>query len=215
MRGGWRPGAGRPKGARDHVWRGEKKKIRIIQEAEQFLRSNGSAVFEGGSLALLVSIYKNETLPLNIRQNAACAAVSYEHPRMSDARVLLLRQDAEKQRVIEAYKEADTEEFSKKMAEFERKIQQTREGIVEERDVKLQQWVAAGRLSPEMAIEIRGMWIEESDKPATFHTDMLAMPDLPGEWRPKPRALLPPPRPGRDSPRDIEVGSATRQNPLR
>jgi hypothetical protein len=161
-----------------------------MQEAETFLRSNGSAVFEGDSLALLVSIYKNEELPLSIRHNAACAAIPFEHPRMSDARVLLLQAQAEKQQLIDDDARAD--ELRKERENFEREIAQLRAEIVEDRDAQLQAWVSAGKLTTEMALEIRQLWAEPADAPARFHEHMLAMPDVAGECRPKPRALPPP-----------------------
>jgi hypothetical protein len=98
--GGRRPGAGRPYGAKDRFFRGKEHRVGVkeaLREAETFLRTNGNAVFEGDSVAFLMTIYKNENLPLNIRQNAAVAASSFERARMSDNRVLLLESRAKEQ----------------------------------------------------------------------------------------------------------------------
>lgn len=191
-RGGRRPGAGRPKGAKDRYLRDKPGKKQTIQQAERFLRSSGAGVFEGDSVALLVSIYKDERLPLNIRQNAAIAASPFERPRMSDQRVLLIEQrekEAAQLALLEQNRDADAE-----IEAFRTETIRIREQIIAERDLMLQSWVSSGELTPEMAAKVRALWAEPDDRPATFHQDQLAMPDLPGAYRGHQQLALPPPR---------------------
>jgi hypothetical protein len=46
------------------------------------LRTNGHAVFEGDSIAFMVSVYRDETLPLSVRMQAAAIATQFERPRL-------------------------------------------------------------------------------------------------------------------------------------
>ena len=83
--GGSRPGAGRPSGAQDVIYRkGEKRRRadRLRLEVTQFLKTTSAAVFEGDSLELAISIYKNENLPLQMRLHALALALPFERPRL-------------------------------------------------------------------------------------------------------------------------------------
>ena len=83
--GGYRVGAGRPRGARDIIHRkGEKQRRaeRLQAEVTEFLKTNSTAIFEGNSLALAISIYKNENLPLGMRLHAVALALPFERPRL-------------------------------------------------------------------------------------------------------------------------------------
>ena len=51
-----------------------------VENATQFLRTNDMLIFEGDSIALMVSVYKNEDLPLNIRLQCAMAVAPFERP---------------------------------------------------------------------------------------------------------------------------------------
>jgi hypothetical protein len=108
-KGGFRPGAGRPKGSRDRIWpRGEKRRqaARAQEAALQYLRTNDQAVFDGDSIALMTSVYKNEDMPLPLRIQCAALAAPYERPRLNatDARVLL-EQRGLREGAAEGYRE--------------------------------------------------------------------------------------------------------------
>ena len=75
--GGRRPGAGRKFGSRQ-LYTVQKS----VENATQFLRTNNIRVFEGDSVALMISVYKNEDLPLNIRLQCAMAVAPFERPRL-------------------------------------------------------------------------------------------------------------------------------------
>jgi hypothetical protein len=166
--GGRRPGAGRPQGAKDRFFRGKEHRVGVkeaLQEAETFLRTNGAAIFEGDSVAFLMTIYKNENLPLNIRQNAAVAASSFERPRMSDNRVLLLESRA---------KEQSEEERRRLIAEGDQRLDDliaTFEHFVADRESEILGLLESGEITPKAAEAIRSWHLK---------------PELP---------LLPPPSP--------------------
>ena len=84
-RGGSRPGSGRPLGSRDRLHRkGEKRRRaeRLQVAVTEFLKTNSAAIFEGNSLELAISIYKNENLPINLRVHALGLALPFECPRL-------------------------------------------------------------------------------------------------------------------------------------
>jgi hypothetical protein len=123
-----------------------------MQEAETFLRTNGDAIFEGDSIAFLITIYKNENLPLNIRQNAAIAASSFERPRMSENRVLLLEKRAQ---------EESEEQRNARIAEGDKRLDDLIaqwEWFVRERDSELQALISAGGVTVAAAETIRSWW---------------------------------------------------------
>jgi hypothetical protein len=83
--GGPRPGAGRPCGAKDSVPRiGSRRRQfdEMRSQVTEFLRTNTTAVFEGDSLELAISIYKNENLPIGMRLHALALALPFERPRL-------------------------------------------------------------------------------------------------------------------------------------
>jgi hypothetical protein len=71
----------------------------MTTRARVHLRSNRNPkhIFEGDSLDLLQLIYKDKALPLAIRQDAALGAIRFERAAMSEARILLLKAEMEKQ----------------------------------------------------------------------------------------------------------------------
>jgi hypothetical protein len=87
--GGARSGAGRPRGAKDKDARKKIERIRVAATA--FLKTNDAEIFDGDSLELAKSIYKNEKLPLILRTHALGIAIPFERPRLNaiDARILL------------------------------------------------------------------------------------------------------------------------------
>jgi hypothetical protein len=58
-------------------------------KAEAELRAKNLEPFDGDALAYMVSVYKNDTLPPEMRLQAAQGAAPYERPRLSsiDAKV--------------------------------------------------------------------------------------------------------------------------------
>lgn len=70
-RGGYRPGAGRPKGARN--------KLTILRDV--------AAQYGTTPLDYLLSLMRDETLPVNIRMFAAKAALPYCTPRLAAVHV--------------------------------------------------------------------------------------------------------------------------------
>ena len=86
--GGTRPGAGRPFGSKDKVVRvaplgsrrREAEELRL--QVTEFLKTNSTSIFEGNSLELAISIYKNENLPLGMRLHAVALALPFECPRL-------------------------------------------------------------------------------------------------------------------------------------
>jgi hypothetical protein len=98
-RGGARAGAGRPNGAHDRFRRRIKARETLVsratRDALEFLHTSDQAIFEGDSVAFMISIYRNENLPLPIRMQAAAIAAPFERPKLTavDARLLLEEQN--------------------------------------------------------------------------------------------------------------------------
>lgn len=69
--------------------KGSKNKATIarenaIAEALRTIKNaNGSGVFDGDAHALLMLVYKNENLPLDVRTRAAEAALKFERPALA------------------------------------------------------------------------------------------------------------------------------------
>jgi hypothetical protein len=80
MKGGKRPGAGRPNGAKNK--RTEEREAAMQQVAEQ-LAEVLPQCFEGDAHALLMAVYKDERQDLAIRLDAAGKAIGYEKPRLA------------------------------------------------------------------------------------------------------------------------------------
>lgn len=96
--GGRRPGAGRPKGAKNgpKTYRGRRIRLaRNIREAKKravtALLRTGLDPFPGDAHALLVWAYKNPELPAELRLDAAKAAVGFERPRLATTNVFVRR----------------------------------------------------------------------------------------------------------------------------
>jgi hypothetical protein len=83
-RGGRREGAGRPWGSRDRVKRRNASIAEIAtRDALAFMQTNDMQIFEGDSVAFLISVYRNERLPLRERMAAAMAVSPYERVRLT------------------------------------------------------------------------------------------------------------------------------------
>lgn len=78
--GGRRPGAGRPKGAVD---RRSAAVVKAGEEAAARLTEAIPEAFRGDAHALLMVVYKDTSLPLPLRVDAAKAALRYEKPALS------------------------------------------------------------------------------------------------------------------------------------
>lgn len=79
--GGRRPGAGRPKGATNKRTREMQAAAR--ETAETILATVPSA-FEGDAHALLMTVYKDPSNPIDLRVDAAKAAIRFEKPALSN-----------------------------------------------------------------------------------------------------------------------------------
>ena len=71
---------GRPKGAKNK--RTAEREAVMKEMAVQIEKTVGGA-FEGDALAYLMSIYKDPTMPENLRIDAAKAAIRYERPALT------------------------------------------------------------------------------------------------------------------------------------
>ncbi|MCI0556687.1 MAG: hypothetical protein L0287_37585 [Anaerolineae bacterium] len=72
---------GRPKGAKSASTIAKQE---AMDQAAQILREAiGSDMFEGDSLVLLSSIYKNQRMPLDVRIDCAKACLPFEHARLN------------------------------------------------------------------------------------------------------------------------------------
>ena len=71
---------GRPKGAKNK--RTAEREAAMKEMAAQIEKAVGGA-FEGDALAYLMSIYKDPTMPENLRIDAAKAAIRYERPALA------------------------------------------------------------------------------------------------------------------------------------
>jgi Asp-tRNA(Asn)/Glu-tRNA(Gln) amidotransferase A subunit family amidase len=83
-RGGRREGAGRPWGSRDRVKRRSASIAEIAtRDALAFMQTNDMQIFEGDSVAFLISVSRNKQLPLRERMAAAMAVSPYERVRLT------------------------------------------------------------------------------------------------------------------------------------
>lgn len=79
-RGGPRQGAGRKHGA------GNKRTTEMKAEAAKVIETISAAIpnaFDGDAHAFMVSLYKNPSIPFDMRLDAAKSAAPYEKPRLS------------------------------------------------------------------------------------------------------------------------------------
>jgi hypothetical protein len=81
-KGGRRSGAGRPPGARSR--RTEELAAKVAETAERVTAALGIDAFDGDAHALLMSVYKDTEQPIDIRIDAAKAAIRYEKPALSN-----------------------------------------------------------------------------------------------------------------------------------
>ena len=81
MRGGKRNGAGRRPGTPNK--RTEQREQAMQEAATQVGEVLGAVAFEGDAHALLMMIYKDTSKPLDVRLDAAKAAIGYEKPRLA------------------------------------------------------------------------------------------------------------------------------------
>ena len=71
---------GRPRGAKSKRTVERQQRLEETAEALEALLPKS---FKGDSHALLMAVYKDETLPLDTRLDAAKAAIGYEKPRLA------------------------------------------------------------------------------------------------------------------------------------
>lgn len=79
-RGGKRAGAGRKKGSKSGTTIRREEQLRA---ASELISKSIENVFDGDSHALLMAVYRNQDLPLDVRLDAAKAAIGYEKPRLA------------------------------------------------------------------------------------------------------------------------------------
>lgn len=82
--GGARPGAGRKKGT---VNKRTERRERAMQEASALIEAALDKPFEGDAHAFLIAIYKNQEQPMDLRLDAAKAAIRYEKPALASVEV--------------------------------------------------------------------------------------------------------------------------------
>jgi hypothetical protein len=87
MRGGKRVGAGRKPGSRNK--RTEALQAAVEQKADEIAQRLGTKAFTGDAHALLMEIYKDTERPIELRVDAAKAAIGYEKPRLSSVEASL------------------------------------------------------------------------------------------------------------------------------
>jgi hypothetical protein len=81
--GGAKPGerrGGRKKGSSN---KRTEQRLAAMQEAVKKIEAALPDAFEGDSHALLASIYKDPSQPIQLRMDAAKAAIAYERPRLA------------------------------------------------------------------------------------------------------------------------------------
>jgi hypothetical protein len=78
---------GRPRGAKNKHTRDREEQIE--QTATEIAEALGLNGFDGDAHALLMLVYKNASIPMDLRLDAAKAAIGYEKPKLSsvDAKV--------------------------------------------------------------------------------------------------------------------------------
>ena len=70
---------GRPAGAKN---KRTKEREAALQEAAARIEGTIEGAFQGDAHAFLIAIYKDPEMPLNVRVDAAKAAISFEKPRL-------------------------------------------------------------------------------------------------------------------------------------
>jgi hypothetical protein len=87
MRGGKRSGAGRKAGARNK--RTEELQQAMTETAAQLNEALGPKAFQGDAHALLMAIYKDTSRDIELRLDAAKAAIGFEKPKLSSVEATL------------------------------------------------------------------------------------------------------------------------------
>lgn len=85
-RGGSKPGerrGGRQKGSKNKFTAASEYQIAIQRAGEKIAEVLGEGTFEGNAHAYLMAVYKDPSVPREIRIDAAKAAIGYETPRLS------------------------------------------------------------------------------------------------------------------------------------
>lgn len=72
---------GRPKGSKNLHTREREEKVE--QTAAEIAAALGLQHFDGDAHALLMLVYKNAEIPMDLRLDAAKAAIGYEKPKLS------------------------------------------------------------------------------------------------------------------------------------
>ena len=79
---------GRKKGVKNkRTRRIESAARRLLEDAKGILGDQGAKLFEGDAHALMVLTYKNPELPLDVRMDAAKAAIRFEKPAFTQTAV--------------------------------------------------------------------------------------------------------------------------------
>ena len=79
---------GRKKGVKNkRTRRIESAARRLLEDAKGVLGDQGAKLFEGDAHALMVLTYKNPELPLDVRMDAAKAAIRFEKPAFTQTAV--------------------------------------------------------------------------------------------------------------------------------
>jgi hypothetical protein len=202
--GGRRPGAGRPRGStQPGNCRAEIRK-EIMKSPATILRTSDDGVFAGDAVAFLVSIYRDESLPLGLRQSAAMAASPFERPRMSDQRILLL--EKREKEVSDAEPQRQIDEGDRRLDALEAAWDR----LTNENEAELVHLVESGDITPRGAAWVRSMW-RQPERLALPPPSEPAMPDR-AEPPPEPRQG-PPARevpPEYTPPAEIPNGAAPR-----
>ena len=88
MQGGRREGAGRPRGAKN-------KRTRQVEAAMKAAAANFAEVvpdaFAGDGVAFLQVVYKDPSMPLAVRLDAAAKAARFERPMLATSNVRVIR----------------------------------------------------------------------------------------------------------------------------
>lgn len=80
-RGGARPGAGRRPGSKNGV---TKERLARVQEKHEAIATAIPEAFAGDAHALLMTVYKDPSNPIDLRVDAAKAAIRFEKPALSN-----------------------------------------------------------------------------------------------------------------------------------
>jgi hypothetical protein len=79
---------GRKKGVKNkRTRRIESAARRLLDDAKDVLGDQGAKLFEGDAHALMVLTYKNPDLPLDVRMDAAKAAIRFEKPAFTQTAI--------------------------------------------------------------------------------------------------------------------------------